>query len=713
MSFREDWAHMEGTSDAAMCKEMEVDMEWQVPCTAAEDRTCQIADHISVLNRLLWWTGLRLLELSEGDGQLAVVDCQASAYELCLGEERRMALECLAWLLTSHPCVTSLYANKEILQAYHEAVFRGALDANCSLKSLTVDVPSADYFGDVRAIICALPQLDKLEVRSEDLELQVALAISEALSTRMLTVLDISIGKIASESAFNALMTALKANSTLRELSVNDKLFISSCEGREQKFTHYLARESMLDTMSIRVTSTDTLKCVLLGMRNNERMSTLNLLGQFPDDITLCEILRDIFLQNTALSSITMSALDGHFAIPHENGFGVWLEGLAKNKTLKRMKFPFTMIPRDRWHSIFETVSTHTGLEKVVVEVSDSKFDELEWFKTYPRARRLHDALLDVCKSLDSSSAKGKVTFIFKTLQPHNLDATTSDYFSFLIPRGEITSPPMNVIKQLCSFESLKMTELRVDLYVLEGRQLEVAKFIRETTTLRKLRLIDQFLMISDMLSYMIWEPILQSLWENTSIREITVYTKDDTHECFDRLLELVALSKTIRKLNVYRSGPFDSGIFENYSLCNFRMLIDDSEELNWFDWCDTSWRNSGIVARAAHIMNETRWDRWCAIALETVSRHPALMEELAEVLPESEVDIETRVRDRLRDFRDMNAFMQLTGVVKEKVACHPREDGRKQLSDLDEDCRRHLMRYLRVSDIRWASTTANSTALQ
>ncbi|KAL1475473.1 hypothetical protein MTO96_037277 [Rhipicephalus appendiculatus] len=109
----------------------------------------------------------------------------------------------------------------------------------------------------------------------------------------------------------------------------------------------------------------------------------------------------------------------------------------------------------------------------------------------------------------------------------------------------------------------------------------------------------------------------------------------------------------------------------------------------NWFAWYNTSWRNSGIVARAAHFVKRTRYDRRCASALETVSRHPALMEELAEVLSLSDDEGASLVRTRLSDIQEgMHEFMRLAGVsLKDKVTCQPSVDGRKQLHDLNEYC--------------------------
>ncbi|KAH7944628.1 hypothetical protein HPB52_022213 [Rhipicephalus sanguineus] len=73
------------------------------------------------------------------------------------------------------------------------------------------------------------------------------------------------------------------------------------------------------------------------------------------------------------------------------------------------------------------------------------------------------------------------------------------------------------------------------------------------------------------------------------------------------------------------------------------------------------------------------------AVALKSVCRHPALMEDLAEVLSVSDAELASLVRTRLSGMRGIHEFMRLADVVKDRVTCQPQGDGRKQLHDLNE----------------------------
>ncbi|KAH7944225.1 hypothetical protein HPB52_017458 [Rhipicephalus sanguineus] len=240
--------------DAILSASTEARPSWKVPCTAAKDRTCQIVDHLPKLNKLLCSIEFRLRELSEGHGQLAVVLSHTLGFTCFAEEGRRQAFGLLAWLLMSHPCVTSLYANEDFLREFRRGFLRGVLnDGNSALKSLKLDNRSGHHSETVGKIIASTAQLERLEVRSQGLDREIATAIVEALRTNMLTVLNLTVGSYTNDDAVDALLEALKANSTLRELSVNDNLFsVRRCAGAlETVSRHPALMEELAEVLSL------------------------------------------------------------------------------------------------------------------------------------------------------------------------------------------------------------------------------------------------------------------------------------------------------------------------------------------------------------------------------------------------------------------------------------------------------------------------------
>ncbi|KAL1474000.1 hypothetical protein MTO96_038308, partial [Rhipicephalus appendiculatus] len=97
------------------------------------------------------------------------------------------------------------------------------------------------------------------------------------------------------------------------------------------------------------------------------------------------------------------------------------------------------------------------------------------------------------------------------------------------------------------------------------------------------------------------------------------------------------------------------------------------------------------------------------ANALEKVSRHPALVRELAEKEGIAACDVARMVRSRLRSVDGLHDFMRLTGVVKKRVVCAPSVD--MQLHDLNTDCWRVVRQYLSFDDVtRFTVAVADNT---
>ncbi|KAL1450318.1 hypothetical protein MTO96_043942 [Rhipicephalus appendiculatus] len=543
----------------------------------------------------------------------------------------------------------------------------------------------------------------------------------------MLTVLDLSVRTCTCEDAFDSFMAALKENLTLRELSVSDGLCTNISARDGKAFTEYLEETSVLDKLNVHANAYGIMQCTLTGMCRNRSVSKLSLFGEGVGD-RVYWLLRDMFFHNTVLRSFTISDVADYFVFRDCEGFDECLRSLAGNNELQYVKLPFTMIPRGRWSSLFETVSNHTSLKEFIVQLSEKEYDKVLVLEGYGLHSGIHEYLLEVCKCLENSPAKHRVKFTFEALDPHIRtldDIAPVDLVVPLAGRG-ITSTPMNLLRQFCSFGSCRVTQLRLELSRLEGHSWDVAQFIEETTTLQKLCLSSNT--TRDMPAIdSIWSTISESLSQNTSIREVevTVYAEGERAENLKHLLDVVQFSKTIRRLSVNLSqfrnprlcnvDSLPTEVSKNYTLCSFRLSYCSSmtPDSVWFSWYNTAWRNSGIVARAADYVKLTRCDGRCAGALETVSRHPALMEELAEVLSVSDAVAAYMVTTRLSHIQDMHAFMRVAGVVQDRVTCHPHENGLKQLQDLNEYCWNHLRRYLRLDDICYSSKTTDDTALQ
>ncbi|KAH7944030.1 hypothetical protein HPB52_014744 [Rhipicephalus sanguineus] len=109
--------------------------------------------------------------------------------------------------------------------------------------------------------------------------------------------------------------------------------------------------------------------------------------------------------------------------------------------------------------------------------------------------------------------------------------------------------------------------------------------------------------------------------------------------------------------------------------------------------------RNNSLVTRATHFVMGTR-HKYCAAAFELVHSTPGLVARVQNYASVDEDEAVQRIRRSLNGLCELDGFMRVTGVVKDSVTCHRREDGVMQLTDLNTDCWLHVRQHLKVSDI-------------
>ncbi|XP_077512017.1 uncharacterized protein LOC144122936 [Amblyomma americanum] len=210
------------------------------------------------------------------------------------------------------------------------------------------------------------------------------------------------------------------------------------------------------------------------------------------------------------------------------------------------------------------------------------------------------------------------------------------------------------------------------------------------------------------------WNIIVSSFFENKSIKQLSISATYMDDEDVERLADAVKLSKVIRGAEYLNEAPKKSHLFfrhlsadiaENYRILRVNFFTpterDSPAFRDWYAVWEVARRNSDLIRRAAAFVSGARPDRCCASALERVASHPALPEEVAHLCSVDEAEAARMIRAALLSFQSIEAFMRLAGVERQRVECHPREDGRLQLHDLNEYCWAALRRYLTLRDVR------------
>ncbi|KAL3192528.1 hypothetical protein MRX96_058945 [Rhipicephalus microplus] len=243
---------------------------------------------------------------------------------------------------------------------------------------------------------------------------------------------------------------------------------------------------------------------------------------------------------------------------------------------------------------------------------------------------------------------------------------------------------------------------------------LAMAEFLRSTRTLEVLELcVNSVLMHLDDQSPG-WNVILESLSQNRSLRRLDVSIYPTGNQAVQGLAESVKQNTHIRRIYLQYMPASNEIAFvrrlsrdveNNYRLTevDYSYLLDDCFS-DYLAVKATTWRNSGLVARAAQIKQASHLDRYVTRAVDRVSRYPALLDEVARSAKLDQGELAVLVRDCLSQVRSLDGFMRVAGVVKERVICHPIDDGRTQLDDLNEACWSHVRRYLATDDIEYGA---------
>ncbi|KAL1466748.1 hypothetical protein MTO96_026455 [Rhipicephalus appendiculatus] len=140
-----------------------------------------------------------------------------------------------------------------------------------------------------------------------------------------------------------------------------------------------------------------------------------------------------------------------------------------------------------------------------------------------------------------------------------------------------------------------------------------------------------------------------------------------------------------------------------NYRLLLLEVPVCLKPDPDMYGAQDVVRRNCGLVERATRFLMGQH-DRYGASALELVSEHPQLVENVrCEAALPGDAEARDKIAHELRRLRrmDLHEFMRMAGVVERQVVCdYPEKDYRKQLDKLNFYCWTHIRQYLKLTDV-------------
>ncbi|KAH7950234.1 hypothetical protein HPB49_021400 [Dermacentor silvarum] len=677
-------------------------------CTATQRRKCDIIDHLPAFNEILFHANLQLREMyGRWADQLCISSLEDEHLLWPKADEAqlRQANALLRWLFKTHSCLQHVCV-LSYEGSGREALYDG-LKRNAYIRTLKMESLCIADSEDLYAQLCSLGGLEELEFAKLSSSKEKKKSVLSTLLSFCPSLTVLRISQVCADGDISgALLTALKSNSVLKELSVHGSVITSA---EPDDFAEYLMYNTTLITLTITASTGNRRKSFRWsaeGLIRNKTIQNLNFNCIFFSTVTVPLAAR-LFTENKVLRSFKM-VCSTTLAVVRGINCVCLLDALKSNEALERLLVPFSLLDPSQWVHFFWTMSRKERLQKLTVDVHKGACQHLR----------------GMCRALEESGAETKVS-----LRTHNatsdLDLIQSKAFS----KVELHCSPEDV-QYICGLllSSNHVTSVRLHVCTDHDELCSVvASYIRAAPLLRKLHLslytddddVDDGATRS-------WTAITESLSRSRNIIELRVDVDYDMggnslddHK-IQQLADVFRLSKTIRR--AYFEADDDTvtasffrflsvNIGDNYILLkvntNTEWTCDESTGQCFFAVWDTVRRNSDILTRAAQFMQGRPLDRRRICALERVRRHPPLLEELAKRLSLSVAEVSTMARRGIRSVEGLHSFMRHVGVVRRSVVCNRRQDGRPQLDTIGEDCWSLIRRYLTLEDVRVATAPA------
>lgn len=691
--------------------------DYEMPCTATDQITCHIVQHLPALNKWLLYNQSQLRESTGKCGQFSLVIWRWPVLRTSTDDtlrKRRQADILLNGLLKTHRCIGEInFLSCELATEHSPDIRSDALAQNSSVKVLKLNT---NHINDrLWAAICSLVQIEEFKIEpgkfcSSPVPSALAALLRTAQSLISLGVPDLWFD----EAQANEFLTALTANATLKELSIRESMRYGPLLLNRSAFAEFLKSTLTLTTLTITIPFSACYQqaqnhwlWILEGLVKNRTIQNVSLAYVIVDEESSALITK-IFAENKVIRTFSMISkrerLDARFMSMSE----CWLRALAENNTLENIRLHIAIWTTKQWKHFFSTIAKQKNMKRATIQVTLGD-------------RHL---LPELCKMLKETGAEDKVSLgqfnvgeergIVECKAISGLHAFKGQY-----AKAELCSilkilPSLHHVKFLC----LEIAVTDVDTALCSF----IGEYITATHALEKLDLMLRSDQIEDNAGDPFLTTFIESLPRNKSIKHLKVCVSHMQLERIKLLADVILLSKSIRTVsfNVERScngGMFfrrlSVGIVDNYQLLGVASGYSSAGDKAFEDWygvLEVTRRNSDLLTRAAAFVNGDRQDRCAACALDRVVRHTALPEEVAKQASVSEADASAMVRRAFGRLQDLDEFMRLSGVVRERVVCHPRDDGRVQLDGLNHYCWAAVRRYLFIGDIKDSTFTRPSS---
>ncbi|XP_070379555.1 uncharacterized protein [Dermacentor albipictus] len=675
-------------------------INYRMPCTAAEGRSCQILSSLSGWNEVLCQAKIEIKQVPRTPGHLAVTIIDGTFVRDHSVENLHRAATLLYWLLTRHRCITEVELSCGRLNIY-EGLLCAAFQQNTSVKKLNLRETSS--LGPHKDICMAISSMTRLEELACNTGSQCRETFASALSilvrtTQSLKVLHIGNLPIVGKDVI-MFLTALSGNSTIVDISLNGVVATARRRDNTSPFREYLTNTSALRKLCVSGYGRyprNSIREVLFGLLENKRISA----AHFKHVVFCAEsstLLTKILQQDRVFLSLEVSFESRYLLVELGITLNSLLVSLMENERVEELTLSSYIWNSKQWESFFLALRSKRRPKKVTIRVPFASAYNVQ----------------GLCKAVMETGVEGKVFFENMSAGNYyrgNCEILQCRAFSDVIASSLDAAghETLRTIAQtLPTLSHITTAILNIDASYYDGALASaLGHYIGSTTALRVLKLKVYAYQVAQRADNLHWTPIFEGLLKNGSIKVLDLQPLCVGNADAEMLADAVKSSRSIRRFSFRAAGSatlflrqFSVDIEKNYVLLDF--MIPVCMEETWFRVQEVTRRNQSLVALASYFRPGFNCDKRLAAALERVVHHPALVAEVAELTAVSEAEASDAMRAAVRTFEGLHDFMRITGVVRERVTCHPRDDGSTQLDDLNDYCWRSVRRYVSLDDVR------------
>ncbi|KAL1421588.1 hypothetical protein MTO96_023023 [Rhipicephalus appendiculatus] len=314
-----------------------------VDCTAAENQTCQIADKLSAMNKLLLGSMAELREHPGTSGQLHLDNTYGGPPVKDFDAlQLPQYPELLPWLLRTHRCISSADVRPFLDSSAARTILEN-LPQNSGIKTLGLHLHKTWAMNAASTVIPCLTTIKELYCTS------LIEAGDPVLNTFMTALSKLLMGSSSLESLHlvnfplqarlaDSLFTALKHQYQLKQLD----LLASSlqCDTYPHDLAEYLATTTKLSVLVVDMKNYLVGKAVLEGVSKNSSIEDL-FLNDFTGNQESVAIVARIISGNRVLRKLTVSTRDNTEPGMHTI-YDSWIPALIENETLEKVIFPLS-----------------------------------------------------------------------------------------------------------------------------------------------------------------------------------------------------------------------------------------------------------------------------------------------------------------------------------------------------------------------------------